>query len=84
MVDGNFKYMLIINENSPIVPPIRCPDDSMDMKLCRVLVHQKHARMVVKLDEHNRALNPVVKGIGVFKTTNPAEIGLVPVLLDLG
>jgi hypothetical protein len=53
------------------------------MILGRFLIRQKHTRMMIKLDQDNRTLNPEVKGIVVTKTADPAKIRFAKVLLGL-
>ena len=55
----------------------------MDVKLGRLLVIQEDARVMVKLDNDNRALNAIVKWILISEAADPAKVGLVVERLNL-
>lgn len=53
------------------------------MELPRFLIRQKHTRVVIKLHKNHRALNPEVERVGVCEPSNPGEVclGLIPLNL---
>lgn len=58
-------------------------DDGVDVKRLRQGVAQKHAGMMVALDDRNRALDAVVERSAVVGAADPAEMGLVQVPFGL-
>lgn len=70
-------------QRNAIIPRIRRPQERMNMKFPRLFICQKHTRVVVKLDENHRALNPEVERVGVCKPSDPGEVCLGFIPLDL-
>ncbi len=45
---------------------------------------ERHARMVIELDEHDRTMDPVVEGAIIGDRTHPGEVGLIQMLVHFG
>ena len=74
--------MLANKVNAKIIA-VRRSDQSVDMKIHRFRVSQKHTGVVIELDQRHRALDVIVKGIVNVAGTDPAEMGIIKLTFDI-
>lgn len=67
----------------PIIIAIWGSNQSVNVKGKRLLIVEKDARMMIKLNHNDWRMHFVVKGISVSKSANPAESRVIPVASNL-
>lgn len=66
-----------------VIITIRKPLYRVNVILSRLFVSQKHSRVVIKLKQSHRALDPIVKRVCCTESPDPREVSLRQVLLNL-
>jgi hypothetical protein len=66
----------------PVVVPVRCADDRMDVISGRYVVCKRNPALMVEFYKYDRAVDSVVKHtIVAGRAAHPGEVGLVQMLL---
>ena len=69
-------------EVDAVVVAVRRAHDGVHMEFCRLGIRQKHAGVVVELDEDHRALDAIVKRAFFFESADPTEMRVGEMPLD--
>ena len=77
------RLVVLAQEVDAVIVAVRRAHDGVHMEFRRLGVGQKHAGVVVELDEDHRALDAVVERARLRETADPAEMSRV-MPLDLG
>ena len=76
--------VVLAQQVEAVVVAVRRPHDSVDVEFGRLRVGQEHTGVVVELNERHRTLHPVIEGAVFGKSTDPAEMSVGQMALDLG
>lgn len=66
-----------------VVSRVGCSENGVYVEPCRLIVAQEHTRVMVELDDDDRALDAIIKRVVIAKTSYPREVGLVEPRLNL-
>src|SRR6185437_8685400 len=81
---GVVKLVVVPGEEvGAVVTAVGGAQDCMDVMPAWFVVIERRAGMVVELDKHNRAVNPIIERIRVAGTAEPREPGLIKVGINL-
>ena len=61
-----------------VVASVRRPQQCVDVELCRLRITEEYTRVMVELDNDDRALNAVIERILVTEATNPCLLYTSP------
>ncbi len=75
--------VMLTQEVRPVIAPVGRAHDGVDVIGRGNGIVERHAGLVVELDEHHRAVDPVVEGPVVTHGPHPGEVGFVEMPVHL-